>query len=71
MVGAVVGEGEDGAAFGHERSGGAGDGDEGVDADVVGDAEVIAGGEQEVVLDGVGGGEGDGVDEVWIVPKVS
>ena len=38
-------------------------GDEGVDADVVGDAEVLAGGEEEIVLDGVGGREADGVDE--------
>ena len=29
----------------------------------MGDAEVVAGGEEEVVFDGVGGGVGDGVDE--------
>ena len=63
LGGAVVGEGEDGAAFGHERDGGAADGDERVDADVMGDAEVVAGGEEEVVFDRVGGGEGYGVDE--------
>ena len=62
LFGAVVGEGEDGTAFGHERGGGAGDGDERVDADVVGDAEVLAGGQQEVVFECVGG-EADGVDE--------
>src|SRR5260370_14790319 len=65
LGGAVVGEGEDGAAFGHERDGGAADGDERVDADVVGDAEVFAGGEEEVVFDGVGGGEGYGVHNRW------
>ena len=47
----------------HERCGGAGERDERVDADVVGDFEVFAGGEEEVVLDGVRGGEADGVDE--------
>ncbi len=51
LGGAVVGEGHDGAAFGHERGGGAGDGDERVDADVVGDAEAFAAGVEEVVLD--------------------
>ena len=61
LLGAVVGEGEDGAAFGHERLGGAGEGDEGVDADVVGDAEVFAGGVEDSVLDVWG--EADGVDE--------
>ncbi len=59
---AVVGEGDDGTALGHEGSGRAGDGDERVDADVVGDAEAFAAGEEEVVLDLVGGGEGYGVD---------
>ena len=39
---AVVSEGEQGAAFGHERGGGAGERDEGIDRDVVGDAEVFA-----------------------------
>ena len=29
----------------------------------MGDAEVLAGGEEEVVFDGVGGGEGDGVHD--------
>src|SRR5665213_1102446 len=38
---AVVGEGEDGAAFGHQWRGGAGDRDPPVDADVVRDAEVV------------------------------
>ncbi len=61
--GAVVGEGEDGAAFGHQRDSGAADGDQRVDADVVGDAEVVAGGEEEIVFDCVGRGEGDGVDD--------
>ncbi len=61
--GAVVGEGEDGGALGHEGGGAAGEGDERVDADVVGDVEVFAGGEEEVVVHGGGGGEGDGVDE--------
>ena len=61
--GPVVSEGEDGAAVGHERGCAAGEGDEGVGADVVGDAEVVAGGEDEVVLDGIGGSEGYGVDE--------
>ncbi len=58
FVGAVVGEGEDGAAFGHEGLGGAGEGDEGVGADVVGDAEVFAGGVEDAVFDV--GGEADG-----------
>src|SRR5260370_5707174 len=62
LGGAVVGEGEDGAAFGHERDGGAADGDQRVDADVVSDAEALAAGDEEVVLDLVGGGEGYRVD---------
>jgi hypothetical protein len=63
LGGAVVGEGEDTAAFSHERYGGSADGDKRVDTDVVGDAEVFTGGEEEVVFDGVGGGEGDRVDD--------
>ena len=59
----VEAEGHDAAALGHERGGGAGDGDEGVDADVHGDAEAFAGGVEEVAAELVGGGEGDGVDE--------
>ncbi len=62
LGGAIVGEGDDGSALGHEGNGGTADGDEGVDADVVGDAEALATGEEEVVLDLVGGGEGYGVD---------
>src|SRR5581483_1143242 len=61
LFGAVVGEGEDGGAFGHERGGDAGDRDERVDADVVGDGEVVAGGGEDRVLDV--GGEADGVDD--------
>jgi hypothetical protein len=61
LFSAVVGEGEDGAALGHEWLCAAGEGDEGVDADVVGDAEVVALGVEDVVLDV--GSEADGVDE--------
>ncbi len=59
----VEAEGHDAAAFGHERGGGAADGDERVDADVEGDAEAVAAGIEEVAAQLGGGGEGDGVDE--------
>ena len=60
---AVVGQGQHGSAFGHEGRGAAGECDEGVDADIVGDAEVLARGEQEIFFEGVGGSKADGVDE--------
>ena len=63
FLGGVEAEGHDAAAFGHERRGGAGDGDERVDADVHGDAEAVAAGVDEVAAQVGGGGEGDGVDE--------
>ena len=63
FLGSVVAEGHDAAAFGHERHGGAGDGDERVDADVVGDAEAFAAGVDELAAQVLGGRVGDGVDE--------
>ena len=59
---AVVSESEDGAAFGHERLCGASERNEGVDADVVGHAEVFAGSSQDIVYFHIGR-ESDGVDE--------
>ena len=61
LVGAEVGEGEDAAAIGHEGGGGAGEGDERVDADVMRNAEVFTLGVENGVLDV--GREADGVDE--------
>ena len=63
LIGAVVGQRKDAAAFAHERHSGASDGDQRVDADVMRDAEILALGEEEVVLDGVCRGEADGVDD--------
>jgi len=62
-LGAEVGEGDDGTAFSHKRYSGVGDGDQRVDADVQGEGEVSALGEEEVVVHGRGGREGYGVDE--------
>ena len=47
----VEAEGHDAAALGHEGRGGAGDGDERVDADVHGDAEAFAAGVEEVATE--------------------
>lgn len=63
LLGAEVSEGDDAAAFGHQGSGGAADGDEGVDADVVGDAEALAGGREELAAEFFYGRIGDGVDK--------
>src|SRR5580692_785685 len=63
FLGGVVAHGHDAAAVGHERGGGAADGDERVDADVHGGAKAFAGGVDELAAELGGGGEGDGVDE--------
>ena len=42
FFGRVVAEGDDAAALGHQRGGGAADGDQRIDADVMGDAEALA-----------------------------
>ncbi len=47
---AVVGHGDNAAAFGHERRGFAGQGDQGIGADVVRDAEGFAGGVEKCRL---------------------
>ena len=59
----VVAEGHDAAALGHERGGGAADGDERIDADVEGDAEAFAAGVDELAAQLGGGRVGDGVDQ--------
>ncbi len=61
LVGAIVGEGEDRAALGHERLGGAGERNQRIGADIEGDAEVFTGGLDDSVLDVWG--EANGVDE--------
>ena len=63
LLGGVVGHGHDAAAVGHQRRGAAADGDEGVNADVVGDAEAFAGSVDELAAKLFGGGVGYGVDE--------
>ena len=63
LFGAVDRSCNDAAAFGHERRGCAADGDQRVDADIVRDAEALAGGVKEIVLQVVGRGEGHRVHQ--------
>ena len=58
---AVVGEGHDAAALGHQRAGGAGQRHQRIDADVERDAEALAAGVGELALQLFGGREGDAV----------
>src|SRR5712691_2470808 len=59
----VVGEGDDAAAGSHQRERAAGDGDERIDADVVGDAKTFAGGVDEIAFEIGFGSETDAVYE--------
>src|SRR6185312_4770768 len=58
-----ISESDDASALIHERRGGAADGDERVDADVVGDAEAFAAGVDKRALEVFGRRECDGMDE--------
>src|SRR5258708_30712753 len=60
---AEVAERDDSATFGHERRGGARDGDERIDADVVGNAKAFARGIDEFVFEIFGVGESNAVHE--------
>src|SRR6185312_12570389 len=59
----VIGERHDAAAVGHERDGGAADGDERIDADLMRDAETFAAGVDECASEVFGGRVGHGVYE--------
>ena len=62
-LGAQVGQGEDGAAVLHERQGGAGDGDQGVGADVQGHPEAFTAGLVKGLLQLLPARVGNGVHE--------
>ena len=59
----MVGHGQDAAAVLHERRGGAGERDEGIDADIVGDAKAFAAGIDEPAIQVRVRGKSDAVHE--------
>src|ERR1035437_32054 len=63
LFGGIEAERKDAAALGHERRGGASDGNERIDADVMGDAESLAAGVNELAAQLRGRRKGHGVDE--------
>jgi hypothetical protein len=63
FFGGVVGEGDNAAAFGHQRHRAAAHGDQRVDAHVVRDAKALAAGVDELALQVLGGRIGDGVHQ--------
>src|SRR5271165_3448611 len=63
FLGAVVGQGDNAAAAGHERGRGAGERNQRVGAGIEGNAEGFTAGLGEVVLQRLGGSVGDAVDE--------
>ena len=63
FLGTDIAQGDDAAAFGHQRRGAARQRDQRIHADVMGDAEALAAGEQEVVLEILGRSKGNRVNQ--------